>query len=139
MQKKRIDWDEYYINIVKMVSTRSTCPRLRTGALIVKDNKIIGSGYNGAPKKMEHCDDVGCLIVEGHCIRTVHAEQNALLQAGTEAKNATMYCLGIPCPICYKLCIQAEIKKIIYTTDYRKELSEYWINNGGVELIKYGQ
>jgi len=134
---KRISWDEYFIEVTKLISRRSTCPRFRTGAIIVKDNKIIASGYNGAPKKLPHCDDIGCLIVNGHCIRTIHAEQNALLQAGQRAEGGTMYCIAIPCPICFKMIIQSGIKRIVYIDAYKKDDSNYWIENGGVEIEQW--
>lgn len=133
----RISWDEYFINIVNLIKERATCPRKKVGALIVKNNKIISSGYNGSPKGMEHCLDVGCLIKNNHCIRVMHAEQNALLQAGKEAEGANLYCTCLPCEICFKMCIQAKIKKIIYLEDYNKQNLKYWIDNGGIELIKW--
>jgi len=133
----RISWEEYFIIIAKTIAERGTCPRKKVGALIVKDNEIVASGYNGAPKGMPHCIDEGCIIKNDHCIRVMHAEQNALLQAGKDAKGATMYCTCLPCFICYKLCIQAGIKKIIYIDDYNKHDLFYWIEHGGIELIKW--
>jgi len=134
----RINLDDYFIKIVKNVSERATCPRKSVGAIIVKNGRIISTGYNGAPKKMEQCDEVGCLLENNHCIRVVHAEMNALLFAGREAEGATLYCTCLPCEICFKLCIQAGIKKIIYLEDYNKENIQYWIDESNIEVIKYG-
>lgn len=135
--KKRISWDKYFIEIVKLIAKRSTCSRLRAGALLVKNNKIIASGYNGAPKGMSHCDDIGCLIKDGHCIRTIHAEQNALIQAGENANNSILYTTNVPCPICFKLLIQANVKKIIFIEDYRNEDSKYWIKKNIIKVQKW--
>ena len=135
--QNRIGWDEYFIEIVKLISKRASCPRKQVGALIVKNNKIISSGYNGSPKGMEHCSDVGCLIENNHCIRVIHAEANALLQAGKEAEGSKLYCTLLPCETCYKLCIQAGIKEIIYLEDYNKEDIDYWIQNGGIKITKW--
>ena len=135
--QKRISWDEYFISIVKLIAQRATCPRKHVGALIVKKNKIISSGYNGAPKGMEHCTDVGCLMKDGHCIRVLHAEQNAILQAGEKSEGATLYCTCLPCEVCFKMCIQVGIKKIIYLEDYNQEDLKYWIKNGGIEIQKW--
>jgi dCMP deaminase len=109
MSDERVSWDEYFVEITKLIARRATCPRKHVGALIVKDNKIIASGYNGSPRKMEQCNEVGCLIVGNHCVRALHAEMNALLQTGKESQDATLYCTCLPCEICFKLCIQAGI------------------------------
>ncbi len=134
---KRIKFDKYFLEIAKVVSLRATCPRKKVGCVVVKNGKIIATGYNGAPKKMKHCTDIGCLIKNNHCTRVLHAEMNALLQAGEKAKGATLYCLVLPCEICFKLCIQAGIKKIIYVEDYNKEDLKYWIKNGGIKTKKW--
>jgi len=138
----RLDLDKYFMNIVNEVKQRSTCPRAKVGAVIVKNKKIISTGYNGAPVKMDHCEDMGCIIrknLEGkeHCIRVIHAEQNALLQAGPLADRATLYCSFLPCEHCFKMCIQAGIKKIVYETDYNKEDLEYWINHADLIVTQY--
>lgn len=138
----RISWDEYYMKMVRNVSLRATCPRKSVGAIIVnRKNEIVGSGYNGSPRGVEHCSDVGCLIKEingkDHCIRTVHAEVNALLQAGKESDGATLYCTTLPCPNCFKLIVQAGIRKIIYDEDYNIEDLKYWFDNSDVEVVKW--
>lgn len=122
----RINWDEYFLRIAQLVSKRATCPRKDVGAIVIDiNNKIVGSGYNGAPKGIEHCTEAGCMLqvlADGkqHCIRVLHAEQNALLQAGEKAINGILYVTVLPCPQCFKLVIQAGIKKVIYLEDYNK-------------------
>jgi dCMP deaminase len=141
-KENRISWDEYYMEMVRLIAKRGTCPRKRVGAIIVdQQNRIVGSGYNGAPKGMSHCTDVGCLIIKdgknNHCIRTIHAEQNALLQAGRQAQGSTLYCTTLPCPICFKLCIQAGIRKIAYYEDYNKSDLNYWVRYGEILLVQW--
>ena len=90
----RPDWDLYFIKIAKEVASRSTCPRAAVGAVIVKDNRILATGYNGAPEGEPHCEDVGCLMVDNHCQRAIHAETNAIAQAakhGVSVEGATLY------------------------------------------------
>ncbi len=90
----RPNWDTYFLNIAKEVATRSTCPRASVGAVIVKNNHILSTGYNGAPSGEPHCTDIGCLMVNGHCERTIHAETNAVVQAakfGVPIDGATLY------------------------------------------------
>lgn len=136
MSDDRPDLDEYFIQIAKDVATRATCPRKKVGAIVVKNSQIISSGYNGAPKEMEHCTDVGCMVVNNHCERVVHAELNALLQAGKEAKDATLYSTVLPCTICLKACIQVGIKRIVYLEDYNKEQMILWLESGLITTHK---
>ena len=144
----RPSWDEYFMNIVDLVKTRSTCLRRQVGALIVKDKRILASGYNGAPVGCRHCAEVGCLrnelnIPSGQrheICRATHAEQNAIAQAaysGTSIKDATMYVTTQPCVLCAKLCINAGITKIIFRGDYPDELSMELLKEAGVRVIKY--
>ncbi len=108
----RESWDNYFYDIAKAVATRSTCPRQRVGALIVRDKRILATGYNGSLSGQEHCDDIGCNIVSGHCIRTIHAEVNALAQAakyGIPIDGATIYTTVTPCDTCQKTCRSAGI------------------------------
>jgi dCMP deaminase len=135
--ENRIIWDEYFMEMTHLISKRVTCPRKHVGAIIVEDNRVIAIGYNGAPKKFEQCDEVGCLMKDGHCIRVLHAEQSALLQAEREAEGATLYCITLSCEICFKLCIQAGIKRIFYAEDYNKDDLKYWINHSKVVVQKY--
>ncbi len=119
---KRIDWNQYFLAQAKLVALRSTCTRLMVGAVIAKENRIIASGYNGSVADGDHCIDDGCYIVDGHCVRTVHAEANALLQCakfGVSTNNTTLYVTHFPCLQCAKQIIQAGITKVVYETDYR--------------------
>ncbi|MGM0409135.1 MAG: deoxycytidylate deaminase [Bacillota bacterium] len=143
----RISWSEYFIKIVKAAAERSTCPRGTVGALIVKNNNIVGTGYNGAPRNMAHCTDVGCAIGEdNHCHRAVHAEINAIIQAGKESKGAILYVTHQPCINCCQAIIQAGIEKVIYINKYNdnrmEAFDEYdnqkeFLEAGGVEAVHF--
>jgi len=104
----RPSWDEYFLNIARAVATRATCPRASVGAVIVKNNRIISTGYNGAPAGEPHCTEVGCLMEDGHCQRAIHAETNAVAEAarfGVAVEGATLYywdSLGRPADSCVK-------------------------------------
>lgn len=119
--------DEYFMLIAKLVGLRATCPRLRVGAVAVKDGYILATGYNGAPRNMEHCIDVGCLLVDGHCHRAVHAEQNVIAMAarkGISLEGATVYVTHFPCDTCFKLLINAGVKEIVYEEMYPNKATE---------------
>lgn len=142
--EKRISWDEYYIEIVEKIKLRATCPRKQVGAILVKNNEIIGTGYNGAPKGFDHCTEIGCMmqtLADGkqHCLRSIHAEVNALLQAGEKAEGSTLYITTMPCPYCFKLIIQSRVKKVIYSEEYNKKDSEYWYLNSEVEIEQWNK
>ncbi len=118
----RPDWDEYFMNIAATVATRSTCDRAAVGAVIVRDKRILTTGFNGSPAGLPHCDDVGHLMVDGHCVRTTHAEANAIIQAalhGISTKGAICYVTHFPCLGCTKMLINAGITAIIYANNYR--------------------
>lgn len=120
--EQRIPWDQYFISQSLILSTRSTCHRLAVGATIVRDKRIIASGYNGSVAGEAHCIDEGCYLEDGHCVRTVHAEMNALLQCakfGVKTEGAEVYVTHFPCLPCTKALIQAGIQKIYYLHDYR--------------------
>lgn len=122
----RPSWDEYFIDIAMAVSGRSTCPRRSVGAVLVADKRILATGYNGAPEGLPHCTDVGCLMVDGHCLRTLHAEQNALLQAaahGVSTQGATVYVTAEPCVHCTKMLLNARIARIVYRDAYVDKLA----------------
>ena len=113
----RPSWDEYFLEIAKVVATRSTCDRANVGAVIVKNKVILSTGYNGAPRGLPHCNDVGHEIVDGHCIRTAHAETNAIAQAaknGTSIEDASIYLTISPCYDCFKIIVNAGIKEVVY-------------------------
>ena len=137
---QRISWDEYFMAQSHLLSLRSTCSRLSVGATIVKDKRIVSGGYNGSIKGDEHCIDVGCKVVEGHCVRTIHAEINAILQCsrfevGTE--GATIYVTHFPCLNCTKSIIQAGIKEICYANDYRNnEYARELLEKSGIIVRK---
>jgi len=120
-KKSRPSWDEYFMEIARQVSTRATCDRKHVGAVIVRDKAILSTGYNGAPHHLPHCDEVGHEIVDGHCVRTVHAEANAIAQAaknGVAIKNGAIYITASPCYDCFKLIVNAGITKVVYGEFY---------------------
>lgn len=146
----RPSWDEYFMQIVDLVKTRSTCLRRQVGALIVKDKRILASGYNGAPAGVRHCEEVGCLrqqlnIPSGErheLCRAIHAEQNAIVQAaysGTSVQGATLYVSLQPCSLCAKLMINAGIKKLVYRGSYPDELSLSLLTEAGIELVNFDE
>lgn len=118
----RPSWDEYFMDIAIAVSKRGTCPRKRVGAVLVRDKTIISTGYNGSPPNAKHCDDEGCVMVDGHCIATTHAELNAILSAAKRGVS-TIYCVAYitcnPCFNCYRELVGAGVKRIIYGEMYR--------------------
>ncbi|WP_314406897.1 ComE operon protein 2 [uncultured Gemella sp.] len=137
---QRISWDEYFMAQSHLLSLRSTCSRLSVGATIVKDKRIVSGGYNGSIKGDEHCIDVGCKVVDGHCVRTIHAEINAILQCskfGVGTEGATIYVTHFPCLNCTKSIIQAGIKEICYANDYRNnEYARELLEKSGVIVRK---
>ncbi len=120
----RVNWDEYFMNIAREVSTRSTCDRKFVGAVIVRDKTILSTGYNGSVRKLAHCSEVGHQMEGGHCIATIHAEANAILQAaknGIRIDGATIYTTASPCWNCFKLIANAGLHRICYGEFYRDE------------------
>ncbi|MGX4592736.1 deoxycytidylate deaminase [Leuconostoc sp. JNUCC 76] len=138
MADQRISWHQYFIAQAAILSTRSTCTRLHVGAIIVRDHRIIASGYNGSVSGTPHCTEVGDLMVDGHCIRAVHAEQNALMQAakmGITIAGSEVYVTDVPCVQCTKLLLQAGINKIYFMRDYRNNpFAEELLAQKGIEL-----
>ena len=143
----RPSWDEYFINILEVVGTRSTCDRGKSGCVITKDKRILTSGYIGSPVGTAHCDDAGHEMhtvthddetQTRHCIRTAHAEQNAIASAarfGIALEGATLYCHMTPCYICAKMIINAGIKRVVSNMDYHAgDRSNELVNN---ETQKY--
>lgn len=137
---KRIEWDEYFMVQSFLLSTRSTCTRLSVGATIVRDKRIIASGYNGSIAGGDHCIDKSCYVVDNHCVRTIHAEINALLQCakfGVATEGAEIYITHFPCLHCTKALIQAGISKIYYGEDYKNDpFSLELLEKAGVEVEK---
>ena len=141
----RPSWPEYFMAITKLVATRSTCLRRHVGAILVKDKRILASGYNGAPSGLKHCEEVGCLRADSsipsgerhELCRGLHAEQNAIIQAanhGISIKGSILYCTNKPCVICTKMIINAGIKKIYYEEGYDDPLSDRMLAEAGLEI-----
>lgn len=137
----RPSWDEYFMAIAKIIATRSTCDRLAAGAVLVKDNRIISTGYNGSPPGLPHCDDVGHLLEDGHCVRTIHGEHNTLLQAASfgasSTKGATMYTKYSPCIHCAKYVVACGIKRVVIAKVYRNQQAVDYLRGAGVEVNMY--
>lgn len=140
-------WDEYFMEIADLVKTRSTCMRRQVGAVIVRDNRILTTGYNGVPPKMRHCSEIGCLRQElnipsgerHELCRALHAEQNAVIQAakyGISVEGSTIYITAQPCVICAKILIASGIKRIVFKGDYPDELSLEMLGESGIEVVK---
>ena len=134
---KRVTWKTYFMNIAKEVSTRSTCDRKHVGAVIVRDKTILSTGYNGSIKGLKHCDEIGHEMVDGHCVRTTHAEANAIVQAaknGVSINNAEMYVTASPCYNCFKLIANSGINTIYYDEFYRDDIIIKYAVEAGIEL-----
>ena len=144
----RPSWETYFLEITHLVSRRSTCRRRSVGAILVKDKRILASGYNGAPSGLPHCLEVGCLrelnqVPSGErheLCRGLHAEQNVIIQAarhGIPIQGAALYCTTMPCIICAKMIINAGITSVYYEEGYADELSEQLFRDAGVQLIHW--
>ena len=136
----RPDWDSYFMKIAFAVSERSTCDRALVGAVLVRDKRILTTGFNGSPAGQEHCDEAGHLLVNGHCIRTIHAETNSIIQAalhGVSTRRATCYVTHLPCINCTKVLINAGITRIVYSIAYRiDQNSMNFIKAAGIDLVQ---
>lgn len=142
MSDKRVDWTEYFMNIAEQVATRSTCNRKNIGAVIVREKTILSTGYNGSIKGAPHCDDFGHDMENGHCVRTVHAEANAVAQAakhGVTIDNSEIYITASPCLTCFKLIANAGIKVVYYKEFYRDERINEYAKQAGIKLIYTGE
>ncbi|MFQ6061231.1 MAG: cytidine/deoxycytidylate deaminase family protein [Thermoplasmata archaeon] len=141
---KRISRDEYYMNIAIDVSKRSTCTRRKIGAVVVNGDEIKSTGYNGNPRGLPHCDEIGCVrdlenIPSGERMEVctgVHAEQNALLQAGMEARGAVLYTTIVPCNTCAKMIINAGIKRVVYLDGYPERMGVDLLKQAGIPVEK---
>ena len=134
----RASWEEYFMNIAKEVATRSTCDRKHVGAIIARDKTILSTGYNGSIRGMPHCDEVGHMMENEHCVATIHAEANAVLQAaknGVMIDKAEVYITASPCWPCFKMMANAGIKKIYYGEFYRDERIFDVAKKLGIELV----
>ncbi len=145
----RPSWQEYFTEITRLVATRSTCTRRKVGAILVKNKRILATGYNGAPSGVAHCLDVGCLREEmgipsgerHELCRGLHAEQNAILQAaqhGVRIEGSDMYCTNLPCVICTKMIINAGIRRVYYLQGYSDPLSRDLLRSAAIDLVPLG-
>ena len=143
----RPSWEQYFMDITLLVAKRSTCLRRSVGAVIVKNKRILTTGYNGAPSNIKHCIEAGCLredlnVASGErheLCRGIHAEQNAIIQAafhGVSIKDAALFCTNQPCSICAKMIINSGIKKIVYLSGYADTLSQAMLKEAAVEVIQ---
>ena len=128
------------MEIARTVATRATCPRARVGAVLTREHRILTTGYNGAPRGVPHCLDVGCTMVDGHCLRATHAEANAIVQGalhGVSTQGATAYCTHQPCAGCTKLLISAGIVRIVYADAYPDEVAEMLLREAGIPFEQF--
>jgi len=143
--KKRPSWDEYFLEVACLVAKRATCLRRSVGAVLVKDKRILATGYNGSPKGMAHCLDTGCLrdklkVPSGQrqeLCRGLHAEQNVLIQSalyGISSENSTLYVTNQPCVICAKMIINAGIKEIVISDGYPDELAKKFLKEAKIKI-----
>ena len=147
MKQSRPSWDDYFLEIANLVATRSTCLRRKVGAVIVKDKRILATGYNGAPQGLPHCLDIGCLreklnIPRGErheLCRGIHAEQNAIIQAatsGTNIEGSILYSTHFPCSLCMKMIINSGIRKIFYLEGYPDDLAKTLSGEANLKMIQ---
>jgi len=148
MEAKRPEWDEYFMSIAKLVSSRSTCLRRKVGAVLVREKRILATGYNGAPSGIEHCTPETCLrskqgVPSGkqqELCRGLHAEQNVIIQAalhGVSTRGATLYCTHKPCILCAKMIINAGIVRIVYQNHYPDPLADEMLQEANIELVPF--
>ncbi|HTC30468.1 MAG TPA: cytidine/deoxycytidylate deaminase family protein [Candidatus Acidoferrum sp.] len=136
----RPGWDEYFMEIAHTVATRATCPRASVGAVLVREHRILTTGYNGAPRGVAHCSEAGCMLVNDHCQRATHAEANAIVQGalhGVGLQGATAYCTHQPCVNCSKLLISAGVTKIVYDQPYPDPIATELLVEAGVALVAF--
>lgn len=145
--RTRPDWDTYFMDMAKLAARRSSCLRRSVGAVLVKDRRLLATGYNGVPSGVTHCEVVGCLrerlkVPSGErheLCRGLHAEQNAIIQAayhGVSIQGAHLYCTNLPCIICAKMLINAGVRRIIYLEGYSDTLTREMLDEVGMELLK---
>ena len=145
---ERPSYDEYFMKMADLVSKRSTCVRRKVGALLVKEKHILSTGYNGAPKGLKHCAEVGCMREQLHVpsgerhelCRGLHAEQNAIIQAavfGVSIKGSTLYCTNAPCVVCVKMLINAGVTEIVYSGDYPDDLAKQMLSESILKIKRF--
>ncbi len=136
----RPGWDEYFMDVARTVATRATCPRASVGAVLVREHRILTTGYNGAPRHVAHCTEVGCEMVGGHCVRSTHAEANAVVQGalyGVGLEGASAYCTHQPCVHCAKLLISAGVVRIVFAQAYPDRFAQDLLAEAGVAFIPF--
>ena len=144
----RPDWDEYFMQVAEVVARRSTCLRRQIGAVIVKDRRILATGYNGAPSGLPHCLELGCLrdelgIASGtrhEICRALHSEQNAIIQAalyGVATRGSTLYCTHQPCSLCAKMLINAGITRVVFEGDYPDDFALQMLEQAEIEMVRF--
>lgn len=137
----RATWDEYFMDLARVVASRATCDRKHVGSALVRDRTVLSTGYNGSIRGLPHCDEVGHLMENGHCVATVHAEANAIVQAaknGVRIDGATIYTTASPCWPCFKLIANAGCARIVYGEFYRDERVFEYAKKVGIELTALG-
>ncbi len=137
-ERTRASWDEYFLQLAQVVATRATCDRKHVGAVIVRDRTVLATGYNGSIRGLPHCDEAGHLMENGHCVRTVHAEANAIAQAaknGVSIDGASIYITASPCWVCFRLIANSGIGKIAFGEFYRDERIWDAAKTMGMELV----
>ncbi len=137
MSTSRPSWDDYFLRMVDAVAARATCDRGRSGALLVYERQIVATGYVGSPPGFPHCDDIGHQMVDGHCVRTVHAEANAIAsaaRAGIRTLGTTLYCTMVPCRVCAMLLLTAGINEVFAQFVYQKHDGLDILHRAGVHV-----
>ena len=135
----RPSWDEYFMKLAMLASERATCPRMHCGCILVKDREVVATGYNGSIPGDAHCEDVGCLVVDNHCVRTNHAEMNAIVQAakkGHIVDGGTAYVTNMPCTTCAKALIAAGVRRVVIFSDYHSTLATDFFAKAKVVIDK---
>ncbi len=135
----RVSWDEYFMNVARVVATRATCDRKHVGAVLVRDRTILSTGYNGSIRGLPHCSEAGHMMEDGHCVATVHAEANAIIQAaknGVAIDEATIYTTASPCWPCFKLIANAGCRRIVFGEFYRDNRIFDFAQKAGIELVE---
>src|SRR5210317_1747734 len=136
-RERRPSWDIYFLKLAMLVSERATCPRMHCGCVLVKDKRILSTGYNGSIPGDAHCEDDGCMIVDNHCVRTIHAEMNAIIQCsvhGISTHGATAYVTNMPCTNCAKALIAAGINEIVIFSDYHDTKAEEFFEIAKIKI-----
>src|SRR5207248_2016124 len=134
----RTNWDTYFMEIAKVIATRATCDRKHVGAVLVRDRTILSTGYNGSIRGLPHCDDAGHMMENGHCVATVHAEANAIIQAaknGVRIDGASIYTTASPCWPCFKLIANSGCVRIVFGEFYRDQRIFEYAGKLGLELV----